>query len=201
MEAMSTNIDLYGLMEVECTPDFITADSRPVIETIHNKDKNTLEEIRIADGSIEVIKLKTGKPMAQKNINTDLGLLSMLMYGRKFYKTGKLMIKASYYYLKRTDDSFGANPSFKDFDNKQICSISEVYEGEENSTDVGFKPIVEEFVNGHEEVDCDPRDCEKCILYSVCKGYTEAPVAIEREFKTSVSDISLNDLQQEAVNY
>ncbi len=201
MDAVSTNISLYGLMEVEVTPDFITADANPVIESKYDKKTDTFTENQIADGTIEIIKLKTGRPMAQKNVNDDLGLLSMLLYGRKFYKTGRLLIKASYYYLKRTDDSFGTNPSFKDFDEKQICQISEVFTGTGEKTDEHFMPIVEDFVNGHEETDCDPKDCEKCILYAVCKGYTEAPVAVEREIKTKVNDISLNNLQQTAVEY
>lgn len=201
MDAVSTNISLYGLMDVEVTPDFVTADTKPVIERIYDRKTDTFTENQIADGTIEIIKLKTGKPMAQKNVKDDLGLLSMLLYGRKFYKTGRLMIKASYYYLKRTDDSFGTHPSFKDFDEKQICSISEVFTGTFNETDEHFTPLVEDFVNGHEELDCDLKDCEKCILYRVCKGYQEAPVAIEREFKTKVGDISLNPLQQQAVEY
>ncbi len=201
MDAVSTNISLYDLMDVEVTPDFITADTKPVIERLYDKKTDKIEEREIADGTIEIIKLKVGRPMAQKSVKGDLGLLSMLMYGRKFYQSGRLQIKASYYYLKRTDDSFGTYPSFKDFDEKQICQISEIYTGDGKETDEHFKPIVEEFVNGHEEMDCDPKDCEKCILYSVCKGYTEAPVAVEREFKTKVSDISLNQLQQTAVEY
>lgn len=201
IDAVSTNISLYDLMDVEVTPDFITADTQPVIERLYDRKSDKIEEREIADGTIEIIKLKVGRPMTQKSAKDDLGLLSMLMYGRKFYQSGRLQIKASYYYLKRTDDSFGTNPSFKDFDEKQICQISEIYTGDGKETDEHFKPIVEDFVNGHEEMDCDPKDCEKCILYSVCKGYTEAPVAVEREFKTKVSDISLNQLQQTAVEY
>lgn len=201
MDAVSTNISLYDLMDVEVTPDFVTADTQPVIERLYDRKSDKIEEREIADGTIEIIKLKVGRPMAQKSVKDDLGLLSMLMYGRRFYQSGRLQIKASYYYLKRTDDSFGTHPSFKDFDEKQICQISEIYTGDGKETDEHFKPIVEDFVNGHEEMDCDPKDCEKCILYSVCKGYTEAPVAVEREFKTKVSDISLNQLQQTAVEY
>lgn len=201
MEAVNTVLDIYGLMEVEVTPDFVVADANPVIETIKDKKTQKFTKVNVADGMIEVIKLKTKKPDPIKDTEVDIGLLSMLFYGRKFYRAGRLKIKASYYYLRRTDDSYGEYPSFKDFDNKQIRSIEEIYEGKENATDEKFRPIVDDFVNGHEEEDCTPKDCENCILYEVCKGYTEAPVSIDREFKTKASDIKLNPLQKEAVEY
>lgn len=201
MDAVSTNVSLFDKMEVETTPDFIVADVKPVIEHYKDEDDGMMKERQIADGTIEIIKLKCSKPISQNAADEDLGLLAMLLYGRKFYKQGRLQIKASYYYLVRKDDSYGDRPSFKDFDAKQIVQISEVYEGKENETEEKYKPIVEDFVNGHDEQDCDEKDCKDCILYAICKGYTEAPVAIDREFKTKASDIRLNDLQKEAVEY
>ena len=207
IDAVSTNIDLYGKMEVETTPDYIVADANPVFviekETIKEgtKKKTVETEVQEADGTIEIIKIKTGKMKSKEDTENDLGLVAMLMYGRKFYKKGRLKIKASYYYMKRSDDSYGDKPHFDPFDEKQIKGISEVYEGKENESDEKYRVLVDEFVNGHDEVDCNPKDCENCILYAVCKGYTEAPVSIDREFKTKASDIVLNELQKEAVAY
>ena len=202
MDAVSTTINLYDLMNVETTPDFVTADNHPVIKyEIIDKKTKECQAIEIADGYIEIIKLKTGKAISNREAEKDIGLLSMLKYGRKFYKAGRLQIKASYYYLKRHDDSYGARPQFKEFDDSQIRTLSEVYEGHDNDTDEKFRPIIENFVNGHDEVDCNPKDCEKCILYGICKGYVEAPIACDREFIAKANDISLNDRQQEAVEY
>ena len=139
--------------------------------------------------------------MSERAAKESLELFSLLQYGRKFYRQGKLRVIGSYYYLKRTDDSYGQHPSFKPFDNAQIRCISEIYEGKENETDEKFTKIVESFVNGHEEEDCNPKDCEKCILYDVCKGYSEGPISVKREIQTKARDILLNRLQQEAVDY
>ncbi len=208
IEAISADISLYGKMEVEVTPSFIIAEAVPVYEmktqeVINKKGKKTTKKvpIQVADGYIEIIKLKAGKPVKIQDAKDSLELFSLLMYGRKFYKQGKLQIRASYYHLTRSDDSYGDKPSFREFDESQIRSLIEVYEGKPNETDEKFEPMVEDFVNGHEEADCNPDDCAKCILYTVCKGYTDAPVSSDREFSTSVGDIRLNEQQQIAVNY
>ncbi len=204
MEAISTQVSLYGKMDVEVTPDFVTAKAEPVEDeiTFKNDKKEKVTVVEKADGTLEVIKLKVGKPISQVSSMTDLGLLSMIMYGRKFYREGRLKIIASYYFLTRTDDRMsGAKPQFKDFDDKQIVSLVDYYSGEENDLDEEFRSVVEDFVNGHDEDDCDEKDCEKCVLYACCKGYTEAPVATDRQFATKASDLRLNSKQQEAVDY
>ena len=67
----------------------------------------------------------TGKPKDIRRAKTDIGLWSMLLYGRKFVRPGqKVIITASYYYLRRSDDSFQKGV-FKDFEpDKNIVSIS-----------------------------------------------------------------------------
>lgn len=91
------------------------------------------------DGSIEVVKIKVSKPSitqkGKKNgADKDLGLYAMLKYGESLVKYGEeRVVKASYYYLRKANDSFSnEKPKFdEEFfqteGGKNIISISTSY--------------------------------------------------------------------------
>lgn len=206
LEAEADTVQVSPELEVEVTPDFIVGDATPqtvtVIEEQFDKEKcrwkKTTKTVDI-DGTIEVFRLQAGKQSNFAKIDdfqNDIALYAMLVYARRFVADGKrILIKANYYFLKREDDSFSKGV-FKPFDEKQIYGISEIYDGSKNETDERFSNIIETYLKGHDEFDCDPKDCQSCTLYDVCKGYAEAPLPVEREVRTKADTICLNDLQQ-----
>ena len=70
--------------------------------------------MRIDDSSIEVILLRTGKPSVSRSgskrdgsVNTCLELYAMLKYAQEYVPKGKSRsVSASYYFLRREDDSY-----------------------------------------------------------------------------------------------
>lgn len=216
LEAVPATIQVSPDMEVVVTPDFLVMWTPEVegvddfvtkteekFDPVKKKVVKTTHQIHI-DGTIEIIRLQSGKQTSFKTIKEikeDIGLYSMLLYARKFVEDGStVLIKANYYFLRRNDDNFSAG-TFKPFDDAQIFGIEEVYEGKPNETDEKFQTIIKEYINGHDEFECDPKDCEKCVMYDVCKGYAEAPLPVEREVSTKVGTIILNDLQKQVTDY
>ena len=94
------DIEVGANMIVKVTPTFIKAKAEMRFIFV-SEGRKKAKDIQI-DGSIEVIKVKTGKPKDIRKADTDIGLWSMILYGRKFVRPGqKVVIKASYYYLRR----------------------------------------------------------------------------------------------------
>ena len=199
--AVPVDIEVGSNMIVNVTPTFIKAKAEEKLISVREGRKKDRQIL--INGKIEVIKVKTGKPKDIRRAKTDIGLWSMLLYGRKFVRPGqKVIITASYYYLRRSDDSFQKGV-FKDFEpDKNIVSISELYEGKPNYMDKRFSVVTEDFMNGHDETYCRNSDCEKCSYFVMCKGYVESPKATgDGLIVRSASDVCFTAAQSEAVEY
>ena len=199
--AVPADIEVGANMIVKVTPTFIKAKAEMRFIFV-SEGRKKAKDIQI-DGSIEVIKVKTGKPKDIRKADTDIGLWSMILYGRKFVRPGqKVVIKASYYYLRRSDDSFQKG-IFEEFEeDKNVVSISELYEGKPNYMDERFAIVTEDFMNGQDETYCRNSDCEKCSYFVMCKGYVESPKATGDGIITrSASDVAFTASQSEAIEY
>lgn len=171
--------------------------------------------------TLEIVKYKTGKPdLAYKSKKLDnsveqsLELYAMFCYGRQFamqiLKDGEQCeVKASYYFLKKKNDSFGKTPHFdlEFFDNAggNVCSLVGNVENAGGGTyfecdlDKNFKPLLERYDIG--ETECTPDMCANCDLDAIC-NYKYSPSYIEKERKTtSLRSLSLTKAQQEVIDF
>lgn len=198
--AVSKDVEVSPDMTVTISPDYWYIDKTPIM----------VDGEALADMTVELIKLKVGKKeKSDKELYEDIGLYAMLKEARTKVPTGKkAFVKASYYYLRRSDDSNGQRPHFSlnffESGGGNTFTISEDYVGGSMSpmaTDVRMAPIIEAFLKGKEEDECTKKDCEKCILNAICH-YSEPPIQIKKEkAATKLSAISLTKAQEEAVNY
>lgn len=143
--------------------------------------------------TIEIVKLKCSKPNIAQNskkldagANTNLELYAMIQYGKQFVKQGyQATIKASFYYLRKNNDS--ANKDKMNFDldffeqkgANNIVSIEDKVIGGGNTCIFGCKPGCEE--------------CETCPYPELCANLSEfscldaAYLPLVDEFKKGVS--------------
>lgn len=121
--------------------------------------------------TVEVVKLKCSKPqivlkskIQDKGANTNLELYAMLQYAKQFIKVGrKATIKASFYYLRKNNDSPKDGKFDLDFfDNKgagNIVSIEDIYIGGGNTCLFGCK--------------YGAAECENCDYPQMCQWLTD----------------------------
>lgn len=226
IEGIAQDIDMGNDLEVYVNPDYIamthvrivtSTSKRGTIRSIFDLAEDlTEEEAAELEGEkmqkIEVIKLKTSKPsLSQAQADKDLGLHAMLQYGRMLVPPGqKAYIQASYYFLRKNNDSSSMeNPNFDSdfFDLKgagNIVSLTEVYEntpGYVGEYDEKTKALVEEYVTGTEKEECSKEDCEKCTLRELCR-FTNPPKALVKvAVNRSLKDLNLSEAQEKVVEY
>lgn len=169
---------------------------------------------------IEVVKLKTSKPKVKqsgrtrdKSANNNLELFAQVKYARQYVKPGfKARIRASFYYLRRNDDSNDNSGEWETQDffdtagGNNIVYLEEEYTAPSSGEivtelDKHFAPLVEEFVNGDVKEECDIEDCKTCNFFRSCQ-YKNHPIALEKEpTKRSIRELDLSDEQSEVINY
>jgi Superfamily I DNA and RNA helicases len=202
VKAVPVDVEVVpGLMEIKVTPDLVVLDPTPQLQ--YTQVDGKWEYLPYAEGVIEIVKIKTGKPISGIAAQKDIGLYSMLQYGKKFVKPGsKAVIKASYYFLRQNEDK-PAEGKFDDFGEKNIRSMTDIYEGTGTETilDKRMKMVCEDFFNGHDDTMCTKADCQDCVLYDICKGYSDGPIAMEGELKRKAADIQFTPAQTEAIEY
>ena len=194
-------VDIGVGEDVIVEPDFVTIGD-PYVDHIQN----------IAyDGTINVIKIHSGKPRGASTARQDLAKYAMLKYARQLVGPGKTaMLMATDVYLKRADDAGenSAKPKFAlnfyEAGGNNVISLIETYTGgqtEETELDLAFKPVIEEFVEGHEAEECSDSDCKACDLYDVCH-YTEPPIRVNKtHVQKQIRDLMLTADQDEAIEY
>lgn len=198
--AVSTDVEVSPEMKVTITPDYWFIDKTPI----------TVDGEVLADMTVELIKLKVGKKdRTDKELAEDIGLYAMLKEARTKVPVGKkAVVKASYYYLRRSDDSNGQKPKFLlnfwEPGGGNTYTLSEDYVGGSTApmaADVKMTGVIDAFVKGKEEEECSKTDCERCVLNTIC-NYSEPPIQIKKEkAATMLSSIKLTKSQEAAVNY
>lgn len=199
-KAPSKEIQVSDDLTVIVSPNYTYTDKTPVVE----------EGETVYDGVIEVIKLKNKlNKMKGEDIENDLGLKAMLLYGADLVPKGKkYIVKASYYFLRREDDRYGETPHFEeDFyapDGNNIITIRDDAVGGKGLS-VGMMEkihdMADEYIKGKEAEECTEKDCEYCPMNNICH-YSEPPVQLVREKKaTMLSAIKLTPSQEEAINF
>lgn len=202
IRAVPADIEVVpGMMEVKVTPDFVVLDPTP--QKGYFKDPKTGNWVHdiIYDGIVEIIKVKTGKPISGVAAENDIGLYAMLQYGKNFIKPGtRVIVKASYYFLRQTDDK-PLEGKFDEFGEKNIRSMTDAYDGSQTILDKRMTQKCRDFYNGHDDTTCNKQDCEDCALYDICKAYCDGPISVEGELKRHVADIQFTADQSEAIEY
>ena len=165
---------------------------------------------------IEVVRLRVGKPdvtmrskKKDKGVMTCLELYCMLMYAKeiarkkRFNEKKIVNVEASYYYLRGDKDKVvDITDDFFDEKKKNVLTLSDIFfiDNPERLTDidVNFKKEFNEFLQSKE---CDPENCEHCVLNSVC-SFTKPPEYIEKELtQKTLSSISLTEAQEKVIGF
>ena len=161
--------------------------------------------------TIEVIRYKCKKPdVTQSSAGDNLELYFLLKYAESFVKFGeKAVVKASFYFLKKKNDSNTEGKECFDtdfFNNKgglNIVSLTEEYtaDGSETDMDRSFAPIIGRFATGIPEDMCSESDCASCELKPICK-FSDPPMVVPVPLrKTDVSSIRLTPNQRDVKEY
>lgn len=168
--------------------------------------------IYATENIIEVIQIKCSKPnVTQKAAAEDLGLYALFNYGKALIMPGETRtIKASYYFLRKENDSSSAEKPNFDVDffettgGRNIISISGEYTNDASvscKVDESFKKIVTKYITSIPKEECTKSDCDVCDIKELC-NFTCAPFAIVKtETKKSLRDINLSLAQEEIVEY
>lgn len=171
--------------------------------------------IFVTSQGIEIVKVKASKPKYTKSgKNSYLNareLYAMFRYGADMVPVGKKMnVKASYYYLRKDNDSVSKNIfdwDFFDKSGKNVISIEDSIDktvfpdGERCGLDETFEPLFEQFFEGIEKEDASEENCETCSFKHLC-GYKHAPKYVVKEHKVkSVSDLCLTEQQEKAIQF
>lgn len=188
IDAEAKTLDIFGV-SVSVNPDFIFVEG----------------------DNIEVVKLCCSKPrITQTGKKKDVGakyslsLYALYCYGKTLVPSGTVKnVKASYYYLRKDNDSVAENRFDPDFFNlkggKNIVSLACETDGiTPNELDNDFEPQFEEYKRGEE---VSGSTCEGCDFFHLC-NYKFSPKCIERvkEVKTA-KDLMLTPSQMEAIDF
>lgn len=186
------DIDIFQKMHVLVAPDFI---------------------FRTGD-TVEVVKIKTGKPDITQNgkkrdacAKKSLELYALFCYGREIIPDGKkFRVTASYYYLRKSNDSVNTNVFDSDFFDKKgknVIFLSAIV-SKENGKDGActlddlFEPQFEEFCTGDT---ADNAECTNCNLYDLC-NYKKPPKPEEKEhFVMPLRSLDLTAQQEQAIAF
>lgn len=165
---------------------------------------------------LEIVKIKTSKPkisaFGQKrdsSANKCLELYALFCYGRAIVPKGKSMqVTASYYYLRKSNDSVNKNHfdlDFFDDTGKNVVSLKDTVAKNDKgvsalcSLDEIFRPQFEEFFTG--DTECEEEDCKTCDFYHIC-NYKYSPQYVVKEHKVkSLSDLALTPQQETAIAF
>lgn len=162
------------------------------------------------DGSIDIVKLHTGKAPSRKGQDENLAKYAMLKYARTLVGPGKTaMLNAYDIYLKRSDDA-GQNSEKPNFElnfwapnGNTVTTLSEAftYGDKGNYTDRRFADVIAAYNEGYEAEECSESDCKGCELNQLCH-YTEPPIRIHKEHvQKTLRDLMLTDAQEDAIEY
>lgn len=213
-------LDIFGLCKVEVRPDFVFRGVREFERVITDGKKK--KRVTFMEPYIEVVKICCKAPdVTASGRGKDTGakqsleLYSMLQYGRSLLtdEDSNINVGASYYFLRKKNDSAIKNEFEPDFfNNKGAGNIVTLWEThhimndlehdfspEALEMDAHFHPQFESFVEGEDM--CNSKACEVCSLYQVC-NFTKPPMRMEKERKQkSLSDLVLSDEQENAINF
>lgn len=162
----------------------------------------------ITEDYIEVVKIKIGKPnITQTGKKLDasvygcLELYAMLRVAEELAKTyPKKELKASYYFLRKKEDSYTKkifDGCFNAGRDNNIVTLSYSDPDEKLFIDANFKELYEEFKLGDDSC----KNCEYCDFYHIC-NYKNAPKKVDvKKEKKSIPQVSLTDAQKEAIYF
>lgn len=166
---------------------------------------------------LEVVKFSASRPKitmggTKRNFsaNNSLELYSLFCFGKELVPVDrKLNVKASIYYLRKSNDSVNKgvfDADFFDEKGKNVVTISDIVdktihpEGAICSLDEHFKPLFEEFYIGSQKEDLTEEDCSTCDFKNICE-YKYSPQYITKEHKVkSIKDLALTPQQEAAIS-
>ena len=175
----------------------------------------------IGNDYIEVVIFKYSRPRIfnngkkkETNSQSSLELYSLLCYGRlvgaQLSAQNRIpqntLVRASYYYLRKANDSDRNGVFDKDFfddagRNVAYLDDPQALMGGKNAVDIHFIPIVKDFLKGTTSK-CTEEKCKGCEFYGIC-SYKQAPTAIDRTQKEVkiIKNLMLTSDQASAVSF
>ncbi len=171
----------------------------------------------ITNDEIEVVKLRDCKPVISQtgkkrdqSVHSSMELYSMLKYGETFIPKGKdteMRVKASYYFLRRNDEtsteckaSFTAPNKANNMVSLVETAIVKSGKVQKNMIDYEFEPQFDAMFAGEL---CSEVDCKGCEFFENC-NYKKTPAYLEKKRKAKkVAEIQgeLTTSQEEAIAF
>lgn len=213
--AKAMHVQPFSLLDVTVKPDFIFRGMREFERYTYNA-KGKKEKYMSWEPYIEVVRIGCSKPnlttrggTKDKSALTSLEMYAMLQCAKQLVqaKDGYINIGASYYYLRKSDDS-EYNHVFKpDFwDTKGSGNVVTLWDkysyGSTCMTDIDtlYYPQYLSFMNGEDDI-CGTEACATCEFKTSC-GYTMPPAVIKKEMtKKALGSITLSDAQKKIVAF
>lgn len=130
--------------------------------------------------TIEVVFIRNSKPFALKNPRKEIPMEMLTLYSAVLLarKKGYKNIKASYYFLKKSDDTSVWAYCPTQFFGSNIITIGEMYG--EDTLDDAFAPLVAKYLENVEPEEKSEKACKFCKHWDICK-YELPPVAQKAE--------------------
>lgn len=165
------------------------------------------------DGSAELVIYRASAPSVtqrgkQKDASaeTSLELYSLIQWGKKIFPEDTV-IRASYYFMRRADDTSSMfdthffpyqNASGRLINGKNIVTLEyPMSSGAEHQFEVLFR----EFSVGEDASEQTEQTCSECPLNELC-NYKEAPLkSEEQKQRKSATEVVLSPAQQKAVDF
>lgn len=211
------HVQPFGLLDVTVKPDFVFKGYREFERYTFNA-KGKKEKYMSLEPYIEVVKIGCSKPnlttrgtTRDKSALTSLEMYAMLQCAKQVVKPedGYINIGASYYFLRKNDDS-DYQGSFKtDFwDTKGSGNVVTLWDKYSiaygnsymSETDTLYYPQYLSFLQEGEDV-CGTDACEHCEFQKLC-GYTMPPAVMKKEMtKKALGNIALTDAQKKIVAF
>lgn len=192
---------------IDVSPDFIFRGEK-LFETEIPGSKPK-KKVQVMMPYVEAVKIRDCAPdvtvsgkKQDASVKTCLELYAMLLYARDIAGSEACgRIGASYYYLKRADDSKEVfEEDFFAPKGRNVVSLWEI--ADDHSYDQYFQPQIQEFLDGEERIPCSKDSCRYCPLLCSC-SFAQPVSRLEEkgEKVASLQNISLTPPQAAAIAF
>ena len=137
-----------------------------------------------------------------------LSLYAMLYYGKQLLayidpnRKNLVEVKASFYFLKKSNDNFEKGIFDLDFFDKNGKNVVSISDSEKFPTNIDqhYFTLYKDFEAGSQII-CNPETCRNCQMKAICK-YEKSPDAIiETKAKVPANVMNLTKSQREAISF
>lgn len=165
--------------------------------------------------TLEIVKFFLKKPditingrKSDGSASGCLSLYAMLYYGKQLLayidpnRKNLVEVKASFYFLKKSNDNFEKGIFDLDFFDKNGKNVVSISDSEKFPTNIDqhYFTLYKDFEAGSQII-CNPETCRNCQMKAICK-YEKSPDAIiETKAKVPANVMNLTKSQKEAISF